>query len=72
MAKLPVCIVTRTAMTKANVEDKDVNDERMAQTPWGTWGEARDVAQGALFLASDNAAWITGVALPVDGGFLAR
>ena len=59
-------------MTKANVEDEKVNDERMAQTPWGTWGEARDVAQGALFLASEHAAWVTGVALPVDGGFLAR
>ena len=59
-------------MTKANVDDEKVNAERMAQTPWGTWGEARDVAQGALFLASEHAAWVTGVALPVDGGFLAR
>ena len=59
-------------MTNANVEDKAVNDERIAHTPWGTWGEARDVAQGALFLANDSAAWVPGVALPVDGGFLAR
>ena len=60
-------------MTKAHVDDEKVNAERMAQTPWGTWGEARDVAQGALFLVSEQAAaWVTGVALPVDGGFLAR
>jgi len=35
-------------------------------------GEPRDVANAALFLASDEAAWITGVALPVDGGYSAH
>jgi len=35
-------------------------------------GTAWDVANAALFLASDEAAFITGVALPVDGGTLAR
>ena len=58
-------------MSKANVEDQDISDGLMTRTPWCTWGEARDVALGALFLASDNAAWVTGVALPVDGGYLA-
>ena len=32
-------------------------------------GEPRDVADAALFLASDEARWITGVVLPVDGGY---
>jgi NAD(P)-dependent dehydrogenase (short-subunit alcohol dehydrogenase family) len=35
-------------------------------------GEPRDVAAAALFLASDEAGWITGVTLPVDGGYTAR
>jgi NAD(P)-dependent dehydrogenase (short-subunit alcohol dehydrogenase family) len=35
-------------------------------------GEPRDVANAALFLASDEARWITGVTLPVDGGYTAR
>jgi NAD(P)-dependent dehydrogenase (short-subunit alcohol dehydrogenase family) len=35
-------------------------------------GTARDVANAALFLASDEAAYITGVCLPVDGGLLAK
>lgn len=39
--------------------------------PLGRVGAPEDVANAALFLASDQAAWITGVALPVDGGLLA-
>jgi meso-butanediol dehydrogenase / (S,S)-butanediol dehydrogenase / diacetyl reductase len=39
--------------------------------PLGRIGEPADVANAALFLASPAAAWITGVALPVDGGLLA-
>ncbi|KAG8529628.1 uncharacterized protein KY384_005108 [Bacidia gigantensis] len=63
--------VSRTAMTKMNYEDQALSDRLMARTPWRTWGEAQDIAKAALFLASDGAAWITGAALPVDGGFLA-
>lgn len=39
--------------------------------PLGRTGTADDVARVALFLASDDAAYVTGVDLPVDGGFLA-
>lgn len=38
--------------------------------PLGRTGTVDDVAAAALFLASDDAAYITGAALPVDGGFL--
>ncbi len=38
----------------------------------GRQGTAWDVANAALFLASDEAAFITGVVLPVDGGQSAR
>jgi NAD(P)-dependent dehydrogenase (short-subunit alcohol dehydrogenase family) len=41
---------------------------RDAQCPTGKMGDAWDVAHAALFLASDEAKYITGVALPVDGG----
>lgn len=34
-------------------------------------GTADEIASAAAFLASDDASWVTGVALPVDGGFLA-
>jgi meso-butanediol dehydrogenase / (S,S)-butanediol dehydrogenase / diacetyl reductase len=39
--------------------------------PLGRVGEPEDVAGAALFLASDDAAWITGTVLPVDGGLTA-
>lgn len=39
--------------------------------PLGTLGEPEDVAYAAVYLASDEARWVTGVALPVDGGMSA-
>jgi NAD(P)-dependent dehydrogenase (short-subunit alcohol dehydrogenase family) len=44
----------------------------LAEHPLGRLGEPSDVASAALFLASDEARWITGVVLPVDGGYTAR
>lgn len=50
-----------------------VDTERMAQIgfwqPLGPIGEVRDVADAAVFLASDEAKFITGVVLPIDGGW---
>ena len=46
-------------------------DLRRRSTPLGIEGSAWDIAWAALFLASDEARWITGVTLPVDGGVLA-
>jgi NAD(P)-dependent dehydrogenase (short-subunit alcohol dehydrogenase family) len=39
--------------------------------PLGTEGNAWDVAWAALFLASDESRWISGVVLPIDAGLLA-
>lgn len=64
--------VTKTAMTKVNYENEAVSAHMVATTPWGGWGNVADVAKGAVFLASDDAAWVTGVSLPVDGGYLAQ
>ena len=52
---------TKTAMTRDNFEDEKVNNEMIATTPWGDWGNTTDVAKAAVFLASDDAAWVTGV-----------
>lgn len=45
---------------------------RDAASPTGKMGTAWDIAHAALFLASDEAAYINGVALPVDGGLTCR
>lgn len=62
--------------TRARSHGKDratVEAERNAKVPLrGRMGTAWDVANAALFLASDEANFITGVALPVDGGALVR
>jgi len=49
-----------------------VRAERAALCPTGAMGSAYDVAHAALFLASDEAAYVTGTLLPVDGGLHVR
>jgi 3-oxoacyl-[acyl-carrier protein] reductase len=41
----------------------------ISQTPLGRLGAPRDIANVVAFLASDEAAWITGQMIPVSGGF---
>ncbi len=50
---------------------EEMRSLRARCAPLGVEGTAWDVARAALFLASDEARWITGVALPVDAGLLA-
>lgn len=67
----PMAIETRVQLSGRPRED--IIAERDAQVPLrGHMGSAWDVANAAVFLASDRAAFITGVNLPVDGGALAR
>ena len=49
-----------------------IRAEREALVPMGCMGTAWDVANAAVFLASDEARYITGVILPVDGGLLEK
>jgi NAD(P)-dependent dehydrogenase (short-subunit alcohol dehydrogenase family) len=48
-----------------------VRRERIEVHPIGRLGQPEDIAGLAVFLASDESAWVTGAALPVDGGYLA-
>jgi NAD(P)-dependent dehydrogenase (short-subunit alcohol dehydrogenase family) len=48
----------------------DVETRAKAATPIGRMGQPAEVAAAALFLASDDASFVTGVALPVDGGYV--
>ena len=47
---------------------QEARELRRRTSPLGTEGTAWDVAYAALFLASDESRWVTGVALPVDAG----
>ena len=47
-------------------------EQRDAASPTGSMGEAWDIAKAAVFLASDEAGYINGVILPVDGALLCR
>jgi NAD(P)-dependent dehydrogenase (short-subunit alcohol dehydrogenase family) len=59
-----------TRMTEALQADAMRSDPILARTPLKRWGRPEDVAGPALFLASPAAAFVTGVILPVDGGYL--
>jgi NAD(P)-dependent dehydrogenase (short-subunit alcohol dehydrogenase family) len=58
-----------TALTAPLVADESRRNAILARTPLGRWGQPADVAGAALFLASPAAGFITGVVLPVDGGY---
>jgi NAD(P)-dependent dehydrogenase (short-subunit alcohol dehydrogenase family) len=67
----PMAVDTRARVSKRS--RAEVAAERDAKVPLrGKMGTPWDVANAALFLASDEADFITGVALPVDGGALVR
>jgi 2-deoxy-D-gluconate 3-dehydrogenase len=53
----------------ARVEVEGLNERVLARTPTKRWGEPEDFAGIAVFLASAASDFITGVAIPVDGGF---
>jgi len=58
-----------TAMTDAALNaDPERKEKVFGRTPMGYMGQPADVAEAALFLASDASKYITGVILPVDGG----
>jgi NAD(P)-dependent dehydrogenase (short-subunit alcohol dehydrogenase family) len=59
----------RTPLTKALQDDAGRSAALVGRTPMGRWAEPADIAGAALFLASPAAAFVTGVVLPVDGGY---
>lgn len=62
--------VIRTPMVARVVEERET--QLAAGLPLGRIGEPMDIAAAAVFLASDDAAWITGTDLTVDGGHSAQ
>ena len=53
-------------------ERERITESRLSRHPLGRIGQPEDVAFACLFLAGDEAQWVTGSILPVDGGYTAR
>jgi 2-deoxy-D-gluconate 3-dehydrogenase len=58
-----------TAPARDNPDFAEFNRMILARTPAARWGEADEVAGAAVFLASAAADFVTGITLPVDGGY---
>ncbi|MFN7259970.1 MAG: beta-ketoacyl-ACP reductase [Cyclobacteriaceae bacterium] len=56
----------QTAMTDAMPEE--VRKQSLAHIPVGKWGLPEDIANGYLYLASDEASFVSGICLTIDGG----
>ncbi|KKC45889.1 short-chain dehydrogenase [Paenibacillus sp. D9] len=61
-----------TPMTVDLMKDEQMVQWFLMQTPLPRLGKPEDIAQGVLFLASDESSYITGVELPIDGGYYAK
>lgn len=61
-----------TPMTKALQEDPVRSKEILAHIPAGHWGDPSELMGVVVFLASSASNYVTGVTLPVDGGYLLR
>jgi len=59
-----------TPLTQALQDDPARSQAILNRTPMGRWGQAQDLAGPVQFLCSPLAAFVTGVVLPVDGGYL--
>jgi len=62
----------RTEMTRDIWGDPEISKQSTAMVPMNRWGEPTDIANAALFLASDVASYVSGITLPVDAGYTAR
>jgi len=52
-------------------EGRRLREARVGTLPLGRFGQPKDIAELAVFLASDESSWMTGTAIPVDGGLTA-
>ena len=63
--------IIETEMTEWLSQNNELRAKMMARHPIGRFGQSEEVAAAVLYLCSPGAAFITGVALPLDGGLLA-
>ena len=61
-----------TPMLSGISDNPEILRQRTDEVPLGRLGVSRDIAYGALYLASDESSWITGIELIIDGGITAK
>jgi NAD(P)-dependent dehydrogenase (short-subunit alcohol dehydrogenase family) len=61
----------RTPLLEYLISDETKRQNRLNHIPAGRFGEPRDIANAALYLASDESDWVTGTEFVVDGGITA-
>ncbi len=59
----------KTQMTQRAQGDEKFNELVLERTPVGRWGDPSDLAGAAVFLSSKASDFVTGTAIPIDGGF---
>jgi NAD(P)-dependent dehydrogenase (short-subunit alcohol dehydrogenase family) len=60
-----------TPLLAAFLSDEAKRQRRLVHIPMGRFGDPQEIANGALFLASDESSWMTGQSLIIDGGITA-
>ena len=61
-----------TPMTQQRRGDPGNYERMIARIPMGRYGESEEIANGVLYLASDESGWVTGSELVIDGGWTAQ
>jgi NAD(P)-dependent dehydrogenase (short-subunit alcohol dehydrogenase family) len=61
-----------TGLAGAPADNSTLPPDRTMPVPMARYGSPREIATAAVFLASDDSSYMTGVALPVDGGYVAE
>ena len=64
--------IIETDMTENMLSDPEIAEQRLQNTPLGTFAVASDVAYAVLYLASDESRYVTGSELVIDGGLTAK
>ena len=63
--------LVKTPMTQDLLDDTKASSALLGLYPMGRFGNPEDIANGCLYLASDESSWVTGTTLTIDGGYTA-